>query len=65
MEYIAGPIGVCCRADRFSAKTCVSPPHLVADEGGFGIAMSQTVAVTDTGSEVLTHLDRKLLQIQQ
>jgi Xaa-Pro dipeptidase len=37
-------------------------PISLRDEGRFGIAMSETVLITDTGNEVLTHMERTLYQ---
>jgi len=37
-------------------------PISLRDAGRYGIAMSETVAITETGNEVLTKLDRKLFE---
>ena len=37
-------------------------PIALRDEGCYGVAMSETVVITETGNEVLTKLDRKLFQ---
>jgi Xaa-Pro aminopeptidase len=37
-------------------------PIALRDEGRYGVAMSETVVITDTGNEVLTQLDRQLFQ---